>query len=59
MTLMTSQPNFLFRHDKQIVTSTLCYLLRAGILVGLLFDLKDGGDVFLRNVVWLSTDYTA
>jgi hypothetical protein len=27
--------------------------------LGLLFDPEDGGDVFLRNVTWLSTDYTA
>jgi hypothetical protein len=24
-----------------------------------LFDPEDGGNVFLRNVFWLSTDYTA
>jgi hypothetical protein len=30
-----------------------------GFLHGLFFDPKDGGDIFLRNVGWLSTDYTA
>jgi hypothetical protein len=28
-------------------------------LLGLLFDLEDGGDMFLRNVGSFSTDYTA
>jgi hypothetical protein len=32
--------------------------LEAGILLGL-FDPKDGGDIFLRNVGELSTDYAA
>jgi hypothetical protein len=30
----------------------------AGFLLGLLFDREDGCDIFLRNVGWLSTDYT-
>jgi hypothetical protein len=36
-----------------------CYLLHVGFLLGWLFDPEDGGDMFLRNVSWLSTDYTA
>jgi hypothetical protein len=31
------------------------YLLHAGFLLGL-FDLEDGGDMFLRNVGWVSTE---
>jgi hypothetical protein len=34
-------------------------LLSAGFLLGLFFDLEDGGDKFLLNVGSLSTDYTA
>jgi hypothetical protein len=36
-----------------------CYLLHASLLLGLFFDLEDGGDIFLRNVSWLSMDYMA
>jgi hypothetical protein len=28
-------------------------------MLGLIFDLEDGVDMILRNVGWLSTDYTA
>jgi hypothetical protein len=31
----------------------------AGFLLGLFFDPEDVGDMFLRNVGWLLTDYTA
>jgi hypothetical protein len=31
----------------------------AGFLLCLFFDPEDGGDMFLRNAGWLSTDYTA
>jgi hypothetical protein len=39
--------------------SPSCYLLHAGFLLGLFLYHEDGSDVFLRNVGWLSTDYTA
>jgi hypothetical protein len=35
------------------------YLSPAGFLLGVFFDAEDGGYMFLRNVCWLSTDYTA
>jgi hypothetical protein len=34
-------------------------LIRADFLLDLLFDPEDGGDMFLRNVVYLSPDYMA
>jgi hypothetical protein len=40
-------------------SSRACYLLQAGFLLDLFFDHEDGGDMFLRNVGWLSMDYTA
>jgi hypothetical protein len=35
------------------------YLLHAGFLLGLFFDLEDGGDMFFRRVGCLSKDYTS
>jgi hypothetical protein len=29
------------------------------LLLGLFFNLEDGGDIFLRSISWLSTDCTA
>jgi hypothetical protein len=37
----------------------LATCFQAGFLLGLSFDPEDGGDMFLRNVGWLSRDYTA
>jgi hypothetical protein len=34
-------------------------MLHAGFLLGLFFDLEDGGNIFLQNVGYLLTDYTA
>jgi hypothetical protein len=31
----------------------------ACFLLGLLLDPEGGGDIFLRNVSWIPTDYTA
>jgi hypothetical protein len=39
---------------KQVASS-----FHAGFLLGLFLDPEDGGDMFLRNVGWLSSDYTA
>jgi hypothetical protein len=35
-----------------------CCLLHADFLRGVFLKPKDGGDMFFRNVSWLSTDYT-
>jgi hypothetical protein len=37
----------------------LATCFHAGFLLGLFFDHNNEGDIFLRNVGWLSTDYTA
>jgi hypothetical protein len=37
----------------------LATCFHAGPLLGLFFDPEDGDDMFLRNVCWISTDYTA
>jgi hypothetical protein len=39
--------------------SRACHLFSPGFLALLIFDPEDGGDMFFRNVGWLSTDYTA
>jgi hypothetical protein len=41
-----------------ILHATLCCLLHAGFLLGF-FSPEDGGDIYLRNVCSLSTEYTA
>jgi hypothetical protein len=35
---------------KRQALSSAFYLLRAGFVLGLFFDLEDGGDMFLQNV---------
>jgi hypothetical protein len=39
-------------------SSSVCYLVHTGFLLGFFFDLQDDVDVFLRNVGLLSMDYT-
>jgi hypothetical protein len=40
-------------------STLLATCFQAGFLLGLFFDPEDGDDMFLRNVSWPSTDYTA
>jgi hypothetical protein len=47
----------LSREDYSSDYFAICF--HAGFLFALLFDPEDGGDMFLRNVVELSTEYTA
>jgi hypothetical protein len=42
-----------------VTLSRIVSCFHAGSLLGLFFDPEEGGDMFLRNVVWLLTDYTA
>jgi hypothetical protein len=44
--------------SKQNKRSSTPFLFRVGFLIALLFNPEDGGDMFLRNVRWLLTDYT-
>jgi hypothetical protein len=41
------------------VSELSLYLLYASFMLVFFFDPEDGDDMFLRNVGWLSTDYTA
>jgi hypothetical protein len=43
--------------DKKQALFSTCF--HAGFLLGLFFKPADGGDMFLRNVLWFSADYTA
>jgi hypothetical protein len=45
--------------EVDIKQSTVCSLFYSGFFLGLFFHTQDGGDIFLRNIDWLSTDYTA
>jgi acyl-CoA thioesterase len=40
-------------------STSACYLLYAGLLLGLFFDPEEGGYMFVRNIGSLSMDYTA
>jgi hypothetical protein len=41
--------------DRRISLLATCF--HDGFLLNLFFQLEDGGDIFLRNVCWLSTNY--
>jgi hypothetical protein len=40
------------------IRQSACCLFHAGFLLGLFFNLEDGGSTFLWKVTWLSTEYT-
>jgi hypothetical protein len=43
---------------KQAADSSACSLLHAGFLLDLPFNPEDGGDIFIRKVGELLSDYT-
>jgi hypothetical protein len=49
------------RFEKHIASTfrveEFCFYFRT--LLGLFIDPEDGGDIFLRNIYWVSADYTA
>jgi hypothetical protein len=49
------QPTF----QKNTSPAILSACFHVDVLFGLFFDYEDGGDMFLRNIGWHSTDYTA
>jgi hypothetical protein len=51
------QQSFLTLEDHKWILYAICFLV--GFLLDLFFDGDDGGDLFLRTVGWLSTEYTA
>jgi hypothetical protein len=51
MTLSGIEPEVLRPEDRHLIAT--CFSLH------LFFDIEDGGDMFLRNVGWLSTAYSA
>jgi hypothetical protein len=42
-----------------IIFFSACHLLLAAFLLGLFFYSEDAGDIFLRNIGWLSADHTS
>jgi hypothetical protein len=46
------------RFGRKYLQSSTCYLLHAGLLLDSFFDTENGGDMILRNVSLLPTDYT-
>jgi hypothetical protein len=45
--------------DDNIILKILICAKNGLLLAWFIFNHKDGGDIFFRNVGWLSTDYTA
>jgi hypothetical protein len=45
--------------NMKLVAEPACYLLHAGFLLGIFFNPKDGGDIFLWNISWLPVDYNS
>jgi hypothetical protein len=50
---------FLYNPKFRRTDCSACYLLHVCFVLGLFYDPEDGGDMFLRNVIWLPTNYTA
>jgi hypothetical protein len=49
----------MFGRNKEETSMKLAAVkVHAGFLLGLLFKQEDRGNMFLRNVSWLSPDYT-
>jgi hypothetical protein len=40
----------------EVISFSACFLLYAGLLLGVLFDLEDGREMFFQNVGWLSVE---
>jgi hypothetical protein len=44
---------------KNVAKTSTCYLFHVAFLLDLFFDPKHRGDMFLRNIGWLSAGYTS
>jgi hypothetical protein len=51
--------NYHSRRESKILLSLLATCFYTGFLLGLFFDSENGGDMFLRNIGWLSAGYMA